>query len=269
MPEWEAIYDSAKLVREVIASIAEIVEEGNFYVKETGLEFSAMDESRVAMAILNMPREIFQKYDVAFDGDSDTIVLGVNFTDLKKVMRRGGAKDMIKLALKRERDRNYFAISFMRETVPEQTADERIFYLPLLDIPEERLNIGKLEYDVVVELSPANYLREIFEDAKVFGEDIRIIADMDTKELRFEVESEIGQAYKRVIKLEQSDAVVTWEIKDSAESLYSLDFLSKMAKVAKSSDLVKISFSRERPLLISYQIGGGIELSYLLAPRLL
>lgn len=269
MPSWEAVYDSAKLIREVIAGIAEIVEEGNFYIKETGLEFSAMDESRVAMAILNMPREVFQIYNVEFDGESDTIVLGVNFSDLKKIMRRAGAKDIIKLSLQTERGKNYFSVSFSKDISIEQPTDVRTFYLPVLDIPEERLNIGRLEYDVTVELSPANYIREIFEDAKIVGEDIKMVADSDSKEIRFETESEIGEAYRRVIKLEQSDAVVTWEIKNNAESLYSLDFLTKMAKIAKSADLVKISFSQERPLLLSYQVGGGVELSYLLAPRLL
>ena len=268
MAKWEATYDSAKTIREVIASIAEIIEEGNFYAKEEGLEFSAMDESRVAMAILKIPRETFLTYEIELDEGNEAIIMGVNFSDLKKIMRRGGAKDSIMLSLKRYKEKQYFTVTFYRETADEKTM-MRSFSLPLLDIPEERINIGKMEHEVTVEFSPAKFFSDIIADAKTIGEDLRIIADQDKKEIRFLAESEIGEFYEYVARLEYEETVAGWEIKNNAESLYSIDFLNKMVKAAKAADLVRIGYSQERPLKITYLIGGGIELSYLLAPRLL
>ncbi|MGQ4892677.1 MAG: proliferating cell nuclear antigen (pcna) [Candidatus Njordarchaeia archaeon] len=268
MAKWIATYDSAKTIREIIASIAEIVEEGNFYVKEDSLEFSAMDESRVAMAILKIPRTTFQSYEFEVEEGKDALVLGVNFSDLKKIMRRGGAKDSIMLSLKKYKDKQYFSVTFYREGVDEKTM-QRTFSLPLLDIPEERINIGKLEYDVIVEFSPAKFFNDIIGDAKTVGEDLRISANMDKKEIRFLAESETGEYYEYIAKLESEETVVNWEIKDNAESLYSLEFLNKMTKAAKIADLVRLEYSQEKPIKVTYMIGGGIELIYLLAPRLL
>jgi len=268
MVKWLATYDSAKTIREIIASIAEIVEEGNFYAKEDGLEFSAMDESRVAMAILKIPRTTFQTYEFETEGDKDAIVMGVNFTDLKKIMRRGGAKDSIMLSLKKIKEKQYFSVTFYRDSLDERTM-ERSFSLPLLEIPEERINIGKLEYDVLVEFSPAKFFNDIISDAKVVGEDLRIVADSGNKEIKFIAESETGEHYEYLARLEREETVINWEIKDDAESLYSIDFLAKIAKASKVADLVRLEFSSEKPIKVTYLIGGGIELVYLLAPRLL
>jgi len=268
MAKWEAAYDSAKTIREVIASIAEIIEEGNFYAKEDGLEFSAMDESRVAMAILKIPRETFLTYEFEVEEDRDAIIMGVNFSDLKKIMRRGGADDSIMLSLKKYKEKQFFTVTFYRESADKKTM-VRSFSLPLLDIPEERINIGKMEHDVVVEFSPAKFFSNLIEDAKTIGEDLRIIADQERKEIKFISESEIGEFYEYTANLEYEETVANWEIRNNAESLYSIDFLKKMVKAAKVADLVRIGYSQERPIKITYLIGGGIELTYLLAPRLL
>lgn len=265
---WLAAYDEAKTMRELIAAIAGVIDEGNFYIKEDGLEFSAMDESRVAMVILKMPSTIFHRYEFEAPEDGDTIIVGVNFSDLKKVMQRGKAKDGILFSLKKERGKTFFSVTFFRGSIDERTL-QRTFALPILEIPEEKINIKELQYDVIVEFSPASFLNDIISDAKIVGEDLRLITNSESKEIRFIAESETGGYYEYVAPLEREDTVIQWEIKNDAEALYSIDFLRKFVRSAKVADMVRLEYSRNMPLRMTFLIGGGAELSYLLAPRLL
>jgi len=264
---WKAAYDEGKIFKEILAAIAGVISEGNFFVKEDGIEFSAMDDSRVAMAILTMPASAFHIYEFEPPEEGDTIVIGVNFADLKKIIQRGKAKDSLLFELKQQKEKHYFAITFYRGT-PEDMTLQRTFALPLLEIPEERINIRELEYDVIVEFSPANFLNDIIADAKTIGDDLRLVTSKEEKEMRFIAESDTGQFYEYVAPLEREDTVVNYEVKDDAESLYSLDFLKKFIRAAKVADIVRIEYSKNMPLKMTFKIGGGIELAYLLAPRI-
>ena len=267
--KWEAAYDEAKTLREIIAAISGVISEGNFYVKEDGVEFSAIDESRVAMVILKMPANVFHRYEFEPPEDGDTIVLGVNFSELKKIFQRGKAKDSVLLSLKAERNRHFFAVTFFRGTIDERSL-QRTFALPIIEIPEEaKIPIKELQYDVLVEFAPANFLNDIISDAKVVGEDLRLVAKTDTKEMRFIAESETGGFYEYVAPLDREDTVVQYEIRNDAEALYSLDFLKKFIRAAKVADVVRIEYSKNMPLKMTFMIGGGTELIYLLAPRIL
>ena len=265
---WLAAYDEAKTMREIIAAIAGVIDEGNFYVKEDGLEFTAMDESRVAMVILKMPSTVFHRYEFEPPEGGDTIILGVNFGELKKVMQRGKAKDGILFSVRKERGKTFFGITFFRGTIDERSL-QRTFALPILEIPEERINIKELQYDVTIEFSPASFLNDIISDAKIVGEDLRLVTSSDAKEIRFIAESETGGFYEYVAPLEREDTVVQWEIKNDAEALYSIDFLRKFVRASKVADMVRVEYSRNMPLKMTFLIGGGTELTYLLAPRIL
>jgi len=267
--QWLAAYDEAKTLREIIAAIAGVISEGNFYAKEDGIEFMAMDESRVAMVILKMPSTVFHRYEFEPPEGGDTIIIGVNFGELKKIMQRGKAKDSVLFSVTKERGKPFFAITFFRGTLDERTL-QRTFALPIIEIPEEgRINIRELQYDVSVEFAPASFLNDIISDAKIIGEDLRLVTNSDTKEMRFIAESETGGFYEYVAPLEKEDTVVQWEIKNDAEALYSIDFLRKFVRASKVADMVRIEYSRNMPLKMTFVIGGGTELAYLLAPRIL
>jgi len=265
---WLAAYDEAKTMREIIAAIAGVIDEGNFYVREEGLEFSAMDESRVAMVILKIPSTVFHRYEFEPPEGGETLVIGVNFSDLKKIMQRGKAKDGIILNVKKEHGKTFFGVTFFRGTIEEKTL-QRTFALPILEIPEERINIKELQYDVIVEFSPASFLNDIISDASIVGEDLRLLTSSSDKEIKFIAESETGGFYEYVAPLEREDTVVQWEIKNDAEALYSIDFLKKFVRASKVADMVRVEYSRNMPLKMTFLVGGGIELTYLLAPRIL
>jgi len=265
---WLAAYDEAKTMREIIAAIAGVVDEGNFYVKEEGLEFMAMDESRVAMVMLRMPSTVFHKYEFEPPEGSDTLIIGVNFSELKKIMQRGKAKDSIIFSIARERGKSFFAVTFFRGTPDERTL-QRTFALPIIEIPEERISIKELQYDVSIEFAPASFLNDIIAEAKIMGEDLRLVTKSDTKEITFLAESETGGYYEYTAPLEKEDTIVQWEIKNDAEALYSIDFLRKFVRASKVADMVRIEYSRNMPLKMTFVIGGGTELIYLLAPRIL
>ncbi|MGQ4894154.1 MAG: proliferating cell nuclear antigen (pcna) [Candidatus Njordarchaeia archaeon] len=265
--EWLAAYDDAKVAKEIIIAISNIVDEGNFYAREAGLEFMAMDESRVAMVILNMPATLFQKYDFKPPDGKETIVMGINFSELKKIIQRAKSKDSVIFSLKKERDRFFFTVTFYRGTLEERSL-QRSFALPLIEIPEEKIPIKELQYDVSIEFAPASALGEIISDASVIGEDLRIITNASKKELKFVVESDTGGFYEYLAPLDREETIVEFNVKNDAESLYSIDFLKKFMRASRVSEMVRLEYSKNMPLKLTFMIGGGVELSYLLAPRI-
>lgn len=76
-------YIDAKEFAYIIDSISVLVEEGSFVIRNDGLYLRALDASRTAMVDLVLPKEAFEEFP-----EVEEIKIGLNFKDLKKLLRR-------------------------------------------------------------------------------------------------------------------------------------------------------------------------------------
>lgn len=260
--KWSATFDDARLLRQLVSSLSAILNTANLNVSDKQMKISGMDESRIAMASLKAPNSFFQEYEYAPSEEDEKV--GLNVQKLKDVLRRARSEDGVTLDIDSS-EANQFEIKFFRG-IPEERQFERIFSIPLPEEAEE-VNPEGLDYKVTLEFAPPDTLSAIISDAAVFAEDLKIEAKQNDKQIRFVAESGIGSEYEYVANLDTEEAIISYELKEDATSLYSLDFLGDFTNVDRVAEMVRLEFAQENPLRLTYNITGGCTVTFLLAPR--
>ncbi|MCQ5374001.1 MAG: DNA polymerase sliding clamp, partial [Candidatus Methanomethylicia archaeon] len=87
---FKAVLADSKIWRNIIESISTLVEEGVFIADPTGIRLRAMDPSRVAMVDMELPKTSFDSYEC-----TEEVPIGVNFDDMKNIMKRTGGNEKL------------------------------------------------------------------------------------------------------------------------------------------------------------------------------
>jgi len=122
-----------KDLKRAIESVSVLVDEGALNISSEGINIRVIDPSQIAMGILNIPKTMFEEYTL--EGDKD-LVVGMNFLELSKLMKRARSDDTIELKIdnkigikfKGKTTRNY-ELGILETSVPSrepkiETVDE-------------------------------------------------------------------------------------------------------------------------------------------------
>lgn len=146
--EWAAIVDA----------IAVLIEEATFSVAQDGLRLRALDPSRTSMVDLFIPKEAFEEYpDV---GSEEHI--GINFNDLKKVLKRSRKDDKVML----ETDNGKLKVKLVGGKAA------RTITMPMLDIGMEQLPTPKVVFTVTAKLA-SDALDQAIKDVEIIADAIK------------------------------------------------------------------------------------------------
>lgn len=226
-----------------IDAIAALIDEGTFEFAESGMSLKAMDPSQIAMVDFEMPKKAFKVYDV-----KEKQSIGVDFSELSRVMRRAHPEDTVTIELKG----NKLEVLYEGKT-------KRKFLLPLLDATPHP-NKPKIEFDVNIKL-PSNDIKEILADVELVSN--YVVFEANSKGLTISSESESGKAEIDLPK----DAVLSLEAKQPARAMFPLEYLKNMTRNTDVSTVIEISLKKDNPMRMTYVIGDG-KVTYFLAPRI-
>jgi proliferating cell nuclear antigen len=154
----EARLDQAQVLKKVVDSIKDLVQDCNFDCNDTGIALQAMDNSHVALVSMMLKAEAFSPYRC-----DRNISLGVNLTSLTKVLRAAQNEDQ--LTLKAEDGPDVLNLAF------ENAENDRIseYDLKLMDIDQEHLGIPDTEYAATIAM-PSGEFRRICTDLMAMSE---------------------------------------------------------------------------------------------------
>jgi len=226
-----------------VDAIAALIDEGTFEFTETGMTLKAMDPSQIAMIDFEIPKKSFKTYDV---GQKQSI--GIDFSELSRVMRRAHPEDTITLELKA----NKLEITYDGKT-------KRKFLLPLIDATAHP-NKPKIEFDAKIKL-PANDLKELLADVELVSN--YVVFEATEKEVNVSSESESGKAEITLLK----DAVLELKVTKPARAMFPLEYLKNMTRNTDVSTVIEINLKKDNPMRLEYVIGDG-RVMYFLAPRI-
>ncbi len=231
-----------------ISIISELVTEARFKITENALELVAMDPANVAMVVYSLLSSAFTDYTVSNDVD-----LTINLSNLKQVLRRVGATDVLSMELDSE----------SRLKIEIRGKTKRTFYLPLIDIEDKRQKEPELSFPLKIS-SHSKVLNEAVEDAAVIDAD-SVSFSIESDKFVLQAESDLSKA-KIEISQDDETKIVT-ESKDKIKAKYSVEYLKKMITGSKIADTVSISFNTDYPLRIEYKVVDKLMMSFILAPR--
>ena len=226
-----------------VDAIAALIDEGTFEFAESGMALKAMDPSQIAMVDFEMPKKAFKTYEV---GQKQSI--GIDFSELSRVMRRAHPEDTITMELKG----NKLEIHYDGKT-------KRKFLLPLIDATAHP-NKPKIEFDVKVKV-PANDLKEVLADVELVSN--YVVFEANEKAVEISSESESGKAEVSLPK----DAVLELKATKAARAMFPLEYLKNMTRNTDVSTVIEVNLKKDNPMKMEYAIGEG-KVTYFLAPRI-
>ena len=236
------VLNDARLLKEPISIISELVNEVKLKFLKDKIELIAMDPANISMVVFHLLASALQQYEAS----DEEIVISLD--NLKNILKRAKPNDQLVMELQD----NKLKIQLKGESI-------RNFDLSLLDLSVADQKVPELKFNVKVKTNTA-LLNEAIEDASVIS-DALCFAVRDGK---FIVDTE-GNFSKANIEL-ASETFVESSVQE-ARAKYAIEYLKKIAKGAKLADNVTLQFDTDYPLRVDYEVKDKLLLAFLLAPR--
>jgi proliferating cell nuclear antigen len=242
-------FTDAKLWKNIVDALSGLVDEVVFIADEKSLHARAMDPSHVAMVNFELPKMAFGEYEC-----SGEVKLGINLEDMSRIMRRAGGGDELELSLDPEKNR--LSVTFRGTSI-------RTFRIGLLDLTHEETPVPSITFNAEIKMT-ADALKEALKDAEVVSDHVTVEASPEDLEI-----SAAGDTGGVEVKLDKSsDALLELNVTENSSAMYALSYLMDMMKAAAASDTVTVQFSTSMPIKLEFNIIGGGNLTYWLAPRI-
>ncbi|KAK3372482.1 putative proliferating cell nuclear antigen [Podospora didyma] len=253
----EARLDQASVLKKVVDSIKDLVQDCNFDCNDSGIALQAMDNSHVALVSMMLKTDSFSPYRC-----DRNVALGVNLTSLTKVLRAADNNDV--LTLKAEDAPDVLNLTF------ENPSNDRVseYDLKLMDIDQEHLGIPETEYAATISM-PSSEFKRITTDLMAMSESVTIEASKDG--IKFSSQGDIGNGsvtLRQHTNVEKTDESIEIELAEPVSLTFSLKYLVNFCKASTLSPQVKICLSNEVPLLVEYPMANNSYLRFYLAPKI-
>eukprot|EP01029_Cantina_marsupialis_P030181 TRINITY_DN8043_c0_g1_i1.p1 TRINITY_DN8043_c0_g1~~TRINITY_DN8043_c0_g1_i1.p1 ORF type:complete len:285 (-),score=113.37 TRINITY_DN8043_c0_g1_i1:241-1095(-) len=243
--------------KKLIEAIKEIITETNFDCSATGIALQGMDASHIALCVVYLKRDGFDKYRC-----DEAATLGINVASLAKMFKCANNDDSVTMTFDEEQE-DFVTFDFANP----KTDRSSNFQLKLMEIQQEHLSVPDSEYESVLSI-PTGEFQKICRDLGLLGDAVKI--SVDEESVSFNVEGDVGSG---TVTLKKSTAVddekdlvsITCETETSLK--FSLKYLQMFAKAAPLSDTVNLSMSDGFPMLIEFAMGEMGYLRYYLAPK--
>ena len=236
-----------RYLKDSIAIISELVTEAKFKVTKDALELVAMDPANVAMVIFKLLSSSFTKYEV-----QDAEELAINLNNLKQILRRANADDMLLLETTED---NKLKIQMRGITV-------RSFSIPTLELEEKEQRVPELSFPIHVEMD-STMLSSAMEDVNVVAESVTLLGEHG--QLSVKAEGDLSKAF---IEIKPDDStIIKAEPDKKFKAKYSLEYLKKMIQGGKLTNRVSLYFNTDYPLKLEYKVTDRLLMSFILAPR--
>mgnify|MGYP000627336196 CR=1 FL=1 len=225
-----------------------IVEECKLNTTPSGIQITAVDPANVAMVDLSINESAFESYEA--DGGT----LGVNVERLLDVVGMGDSGDLVQLELDQETRKLNIEISGLSYTLalidPDSIRQEP-------DIPD-------LDLDATLVFEAATLSRGI-SAADLCSDHVSFAADPDAETFHIKADGDTDDVDLEV----DSDELLSAQVDDDCESLFSLDYLSDMERPIGSDTEVSLRLGSEMPIKLRYSLADGdVSVTNMLAPRI-
>ena len=240
---FKAVIGAEKL-KDAIESISTLVDEAKFRFTTDGLSVRAVDPANVAMVSLDLSKEAFDSFE-ATEGE-----LGIDLTKMNGIMEMADKSDNIEIDLDEAAHKLVIRMRGLSYTMSllDPSSIRKEPKVPTLDLPTHIIVRGEdLKRAVKAAEKVSDYM-----SMGVNGEIFFMEAEGDTDNVRVEM---------------TKDQLIDFK-PGEAKSLFSLDYLTDISKIAGKAGEVTIDLGKDYPLKVRFKISEGYgEVSYMLAPR--
>lgn len=245
-------FSNAKLLKQIVDAIKELVEDANINFINDGIYIKSMDRAHVALFNLKLNKEKLEIYKC-----DKNVLIGISIVNLNKVFKFANAEDSIIMKFDEGKNSDVLDIMFGSNVKKSE------FELKLMNIDVEELVIGEMSYDYVIVIK-SRELKDIISELSFIGDSFYIF--VEEKHVVFEVSGDLGKLKSTITEC----GIICNNGADAANSnklKFSTKYLSHFTKPYLLCEDLKLYMSENLPLLIKYEFEEGI-LEYYLAPKM-
>ncbi|KAI7726668.1 hypothetical protein M8C21_020692 [Ambrosia artemisiifolia] len=245
------------LLKKVMESIKDLVNDANFDCSATGFSLQAMDSSHVALVSLLLRSEGFEHYRC-----DRNLSMGMNLGNMAKMLRCAGNDDIVTI----KADDGGDCVTFMFESPNQDKIAD--FEMKLMDIDSEHLGIPEAEYEAIVRMPSSEFAR-ICKDLSSIGDTVVISV---TKEgVKFSTKGDIGTANivcRQNTSVDKPEEATIIEMQTPVSLTFALRYMNSFTKATPLASQVTMSLSSELPIVVEYKIAEMGYLRFYLAPKI-
>lgn len=254
---FEARLPQGAVLKKLVEALKELVTDGNFDVSSTGISLQAMDSSHVCLVSLQLQEDGFEHFRC-----DRNLSMGIHLANLSKILKCAGNEDVI--TLKAEDNADQLTLMF------ESPNQDRIsdFDLKLMSIESEHLGIPDQDYSAEIKMPSSEYQR-IVRDLSSIGDTVQISA---TKEgIKFSTSGDVGTAnvtLRHNTTPEKQEDQTIIDLKEPVSLTFALRYLTNFSKATPLASQVKLSLTKDLPIVVEYQVGELGSVKFYLAPKI-
>ncbi|KAK7842946.1 proliferating cell nuclear antigen [Quercus suber] len=245
------------LLKKVLESVKDLVNDANFDCSATGFSLQAMDSSHVALVALLLRCEGFEHYRC-----DRNLSMGMNLNNMAKMLKCAGNDDIVTI----KADDGGDTVTFMFESPSQDKIAD--FEMKLMDIDSEHLGIPEAEFQAIVRMPSAEFAR-ICKDLSSIGDTVVISV---TKEgVKFSTRGDIGTANivcRQNTTVDKPEDATVIEMQEPVSLTFALRYMNSFTKATPLSNQVTISLSSELPVVVEYKVAEMGYIRFYLAPKL-
>ena len=234
-------------IKTIMDATAILVDEAKFKLTADGIYGRTVDPAHVGMIDFKLRKEAFEEYNCGEDAE-----IGIDLDKLNGILKIAGGEDIVSMEYSKEEGRLTVNIGNLKRKLSlldtSEMADTKI---PSLDFPAEIV-------------APASEIWQAIRAAETISDHITFIAHKEGFQMITEGDADVLELTLTKEKL------ISLKCEDMVKSMYPLDYLRDMIKVAKGkSEEITINLGNNYPVKISFEMAdGNIKIMYLLAPRI-
>ncbi|KAG5027429.1 hypothetical protein JHK82_023285 [Glycine max] len=248
------------LLKKVLESVKELVNDANFDCSSTGFSLQAMDSSHVALVALLLRSEGFEHYRC-----DRNISMGMNLNNMAKMLKCAGNDDIITI----KADDGSDTVTFMFESPTQDKISD--FEMKLMDIDSEHLGIPEAEYHAIVKMPSSEFAR-ICKDLSSIGDTGNQLCSSALEEgVKFSTKGDIGTANivcRQNTSVDKPEEATVIEMNEPVSLTFALRYMNSFTKATPLSNTVTISLSNELPVVVEYKIAEMGYVRFYLAPKI-
>lgn len=245
------------LLKKVIDSIKDLVNDANFDCSSTGFSLQAMDSSHVALVSLLLRSEGFEHFRC-----DRSISMGMNIANMAKMLKCAGIDDIITI----KADDGTDTVTFMFESPSQDKISD--IEMKLMDIDSDHLGIPDVDYDAIVRM-PASEFASICSSLATIGDTVTI--SVSKQGVTFSTKGDIGTGNitcRQNSSTEKPEEATIVETKEPIALTFALKYITAFTKATTLSSQVTISLSLDMPVVVEYKIAEIGYIRYYLAPKI-
>ncbi|PON87573.1 Proliferating cell nuclear antigen, PCNA [Trema orientale] len=245
------------LLKKVLESLKDLVNDANFDCSASGFSLQAMDSSHVALVALLLRSEGFEHYRC-----DRNLSLGMNLNNMAKMLKCAANDDIVTIKADDASD----SVTFMFESPNQDKIAD--FEMKLMDIDSEHLGIPEAEFQAIVRMPSAEFAR-ICKDLSTIGDTVVISV---TKEgVKFSTRGDIGTANivcRQNPSIDKPEEATIIEMEEPVSLTFALRYMNSFTKATPLANQVTISLSADLPVVVEYRVAEMGYIRFYLAPKI-